>query len=255
MTERPELRPCANGLGYHWDAIEHHLSPRDMDRFGDFISGQTTTECPEHPGESLVFASDWQAFRAGLPAPDDPAWPNAARRRAPCPCAERLARLPATVDRGRWLSPDIKVELPEDLAPVGKWLVPVPCRRMVGTWRKIAGAVQDRQLWSAKASASLGVWPTHVICVYTPDCRDVAGILAAAQVLNGLGVVPAGGMGYKPDHLSRLGIDSHSPRGETVYRYRHRQLDLRPALADLPASWQRVIRRAHGELGGAGVDR
>ncbi|HUY55008.1 MAG TPA: hypothetical protein VMV23_07600 [Candidatus Nanopelagicaceae bacterium] len=92
MTDEGAITPCANGLGFHWDVIERHLSAPDMDRFGRCICGQTMTECPEHPGDGLVFASDWKAFRAGLPAPDDPGWVSAAS--STCSCAERLARLP-----------------------------------------------------------------------------------------------------------------------------------------------------------------
>ena len=121
--------------------------------------------------------------------------------------------LPST-SRGQ---PWIWAEAPacdEELGPyTGKWLLRVPSDDVDATWAKVAAATVAGELGiEAKVSTrgnnetsrhAEGA-DTHVICVYTRDCRDVVDVEQVLAKLRGLGF--GGLLTYKEDGATYAGV-------------------------------------------------
>jgi hypothetical protein len=95
----------------------------------------------------------------------------------------------------------------------GKWAPRTAARDVDETWAKVAAATRAGRLGPcAKVSTALnnevntrGAGPgTHVICVYTADCRDLADLARVCAELRRLGF--AGRLVYKENGATYAGL-------------------------------------------------
>lgn len=126
---------------------------------------------------------------------------------------------------------------------VGKWMPRVGAADVDDVWAKVAEATRAGELGiSAKVSTALnnpsnprGAGPrTHVICVYTRDCRDLRDV---GRVLAGLRRLGLGArMSYKEDGATYAGIYG---RGASLYVAQAGSMSVERRRAPIPAPLDR----------------
>ena len=114
--------------------------------------------------------------------------------------------LPSGDSEEPWIWADAPGPAGEDGAYTGKWMLFVPTSEVDEVWGKVAGSTEASELGSgAKVSTRANNRrnrhakgpDTHVICVYTRDCRDVADVTRVLVELRRLGF--QGLLSYKED--------------------------------------------------------
>jgi len=149
-------------------------------------------------------------------------------------CTSALAGTPHVTAGGGWLwSYQNPPESQNENLP-GKWMLFPGCVDAVAAWRCIAEAASTGHIWSAKISPSASS-NGHLICVYTPDFTDWAGVEAIAVRLDSLGLVHKLAY-YKPDIFTYARIyNATGSRREraSIYEYQPGERCMRstPALA------------------------
>lgn len=99
---------------------------------------------------------------------------------------------PTATDGGRW---------------VGKWLLFPACATAPDDWAGIVAETAAGAFWSAKISLACDDTGEHVICVYTPDYRDLPAVQDVGRRLLGLGLARTrDALYYKPDRFTRAGV-------------------------------------------------
>lgn len=95
---------------------------------------------------------------------------------------------------------------------VGKWLIFVPKTKINKIWKRIRNATQNGKLsFSSKCSTARSVKDKgYVICVYTPDYRDMKDVNRVRKVLNHLGFIRP--LSYKTDEMTAKGISGSKYR-------------------------------------------
>jgi Bles03-like protein len=169
------------------------------------------------------------ALRAAVPRAATQRYPGPKLTPVRDPCEPTLAATPHTSAAAGWFwSQPNPPKQANDLLP-GKWMLFPGCADAVATWRIVANAGHDGQIWTAKI-APRAQGTSHLICVYTPDFTDLAEVEAVALRLDGLGLAPSR-MYYKPDIFTYAGI--YNPPGRlrgqaSTYEYRPSDKRIRP---------------------------
>eukprot|EP00762_Andalucia_godoyi_P004911 ANDGO_01477.mRNA.1 UPF0696 protein C11orf68 homolog OS=Danio rerio GN=P5436 PE=2 SV=1 len=99
----------------------------------------------------------------------------------------------------------------------GKWMVFCDPTTVDGAWESICVGVFQGSLGSAAKVSPIGNQSRSVICVYTSDYMDRAGVFRLRDILRRLGFTA--GLGFKPDVYTHLGIYRGNPWNIRPVRY------------------------------------
>jgi hypothetical protein len=135
------------------------------------------------------------------------------------PCQPELIRTAHVTAQHGWVWSRQNPPFSSDENRSGKWMLFPRCGQAVSTWRILAQAGHNGQIWLAKISPS-ATRGRHLICVYTPDFTDQVDVESAVRRLDNLGLVERA-VYYKPDIFTYAGIynRTRSSNRASAYEY------------------------------------